>query len=143
MIAVDASLIGAFILKEEGWEDYAAILENALTVDHAAKEVSDAIWKAYIQRYIGLEDVKTKLEALKKLFSKSLTLFPEIDLLDGAMEIALSHGISIYDSLYIALALAEKASFCSLDEPQSSIARRLGAPLVYVPSSKKNRGTDV
>jgi len=134
VIAVDASLIGAFILKEEGWEDYADTLENALTVDHAIKEVGNAIWKAYTKRYIELEDVKTKFEALKRLFSKNLTMLPEIDLLDEAMEIALSHRIPIYDSLYIALALTAKASFSSLDETQLDVARRLGIPIVPVPA---------
>ena len=127
---VDASLIGAFILKEEGWEDYAGMLENALTVDHAAKEVGNAIWKAYTRGHIGLEDVKTKLEALKKLLSKNLTMFPEIELLDEAMEIALSHKIPIYDSVYIALALTKGAGFSSLDETQLNVARKLGVPVI-------------
>jgi len=130
VIVVDASLIGAFILKEEGWEDYAGMLEDALTVDHAVKEVGNAIWKAYTRGHIGLEDVKTKLEALKKLLSKNLTMFPEIELLDEAMEIALSHKIPIYDSVYIALALTKGASFSSLDETQLSAARKLGVPVI-------------
>lgn len=130
MIVVDASLIGAFILKEEGWENYACILENVLTVDHAIKEVSNAIWKAYTRGHIRLEDVKSKLEALKKLFSKNVVTFPETELLDGAMEISLSHEISIYDSLYLALALTKRADFNSLDETQLSVARKLGVTVI-------------
>lgn len=132
MIVVDASLIGAFILKEEGWEDYAGMLENALTVDHAIKEVSNAVWKAYVRRHIGLDDVKNKLEALKLLFSKNLTTFSEMELLDEAMKIALSHRISIYDSLYLALALTNRTDFSSLDEAQLSVAKKLGVPIIQV-----------
>jgi len=137
VIVVDSSLIGAFILKEEGWEDYAGTLENALTVDHAIKEVGNAIWKAYIRKHIGLEDVKIKFEALKKLFSKNLTMFPEMELLEGAMDIALSHKIPIYDSLYLALALIKGASFSSLDETQLSIARKLGVPIIQAATPKR------
>ena len=132
MIVVDASLIGAFILKEEGWEDYAGMLENALTVDHAIKEVSNAVWKAYVRGHIGLDDVKNKLEALKLLFSKNLTTFSEMELLDEAMKIALSHRISIYDSLYLALALTNRTNFSSLDEAQLSVAKKLGVPIIQV-----------
>ncbi len=121
MIAVDASLIGAFILKGEGWEDYAGMLENALTIDHAIKEVSNAIWKAFMEGHIELNDVKTKLEAPKKLSLKNLTIFPEMELLDQAIEIALSHRLSVYDSLYIALANAEKTSFSSLDKTHRGV----------------------
>jgi len=137
VIVVDASLIGAFILKEEGWEDYAGMLENILTVDHAIKEVGNAICKAYVRGHIELEDVKTKLEALKKIFSKNVTMFPEMELIDEAMDIALSHKISVYDSLYIALALTKRASFSSLDETQLSIARRMGVSVIQATVSKK------
>lgn len=130
MIAVDASLIGAFILKEEGWESYAEVLGSSLTVDHALKEVSNAIWKAHIREHIGLEDVGIKFEALKRLASKNLTIVPEEALLDRAMEIALSHRISIYDSLYLALSLYKSANLASLDETQISVATRLGIRVV-------------
>ena len=47
MIAVDASVIVAFVLEEPGWENYIDILEYCFTVDHAVKEVLNAIWKSY------------------------------------------------------------------------------------------------
>jgi len=139
VIAVDASLIGAFILKEDGWENFADILENALTIDHAIKEVSNAIWKAHIKGYIGLEDVKTKFEALKKLFSLNLTIVSEIDLLDKTMEISLSQRIPVYDSLYIALAITKKASFSSLDKTQLNVAKEMGIPIVQASTPKKKK----
>lgn len=129
MIVVDASMIGAFILKEDGWENFAGTLENAHTVDHAIKEVCNAIWKAFTRGYIGPEDAKIKLKVLKKLFAKNLTIFPELELLDEAMGISLSRKISIYDSLYLALALKKGARFSSLDQTQLSIARKLGVPV--------------
>jgi len=136
VIVVDASIIGAFILKEDGWEDYAGILENAHTVDHAIKEVSNAIWKAFTRGYIGPEDAKTRLKILKKLFDKNLTIYPELELLDEAMGMSLSHKISIYDSIYLALALREGARFSSLDQTQLNIARKLSVPIIQVQGQK-------
>ena len=132
MIVADASLISAFILKEKRWKSYASLLKNAFTVDHAIKEVSNAIWKAYIKKHIGVDDVKFKFEALKKLFSKNLVITPESELLDKAMEIALKHEISVYDSLYLALAVVKRTNLSSLDEEQIRVAKELNVPVIPI-----------
>jgi len=55
VIVVDASVVVAFVLEEPGWENYIDILEYCFIVDHAVKEVLNAIWKSYRNGVLSLE----------------------------------------------------------------------------------------
>jgi len=56
----------------------------------------------------------------------NLILVSELHYLDESLKIALEHGITLYDSLYIALALREEKPLLSLDAKQRQIAEKLG-----------------
>jgi len=53
------------------------------------------------------EDAKRKVGFMLKLVGTNVVLFNELDLLGRAFEISLSHDITVYDALYIALAEGE------------------------------------
>jgi predicted nucleic acid-binding protein len=72
------------------------------------KEVGNAIWKAFIKNYIT------------------------IDLIEKANEIAIKTKITLYDSLYIALALKEKAKLLTLDDTQAQAAEEYGIEIIKV-----------
>ena len=55
-----------------------------------------------------------------------VTLYGSLEFLSDALEISLQYKISIYDSLYLALALKKRARLLTLDERQADVAKRLG-----------------
>ena len=63
---------------------------------------------------------------LRKMVGKNVLLKPELDYLDKALEIALSWGITVYDTLYLALALEKNLPILSLDDKQRRVAKNLG-----------------
>jgi predicted nucleic acid-binding protein len=130
VIVADASVIVAFVLEEPGWENYIDILEYCFTVDHAVKEVLNAIWKSYRNGVLSLEEAVLKSQVLKKMMNVNILLFDEVDLLDEAFKISLGHNITVYDALYIALALKLGKPFATLDLRQRRVAEALGLNLV-------------
>jgi len=129
VIVVDSSVIAAFVLKEHGWERLADTLKNALTVDHAVKEVSNAVLKACRRGEISKEDAVLKLRALTKLLEKNVMLASEEKLVAEALKAALeSSSLSVYDALFIALAREKGLPLVTLDEAQHAEALKNGVP---------------
>ncbi len=130
MIVVDASALAAFILKEEGWRDLASYLVYCISLEHIVKEVTNAIWKAsHLRGIITIQEAKKALELLKRMINKNIFLLPELNYLDLAFDISMKHGLTIYDSLYIALAISERKPLLTLDDEQRKVAERLGLEL--------------
>ena len=46
MIAIDASALVAFFLREEDWEDLKPYMKRCFSVDHVVKEFYNAVWRA-------------------------------------------------------------------------------------------------
>ena len=131
MIAVDASAIAAFILKEPGWRRLARHLTYSVTVDLAAEEAANAIWKAY--RLRGLVDREAALKLyrlLRRLLGVNVLPEPGERYLDTAFTVALDHGLTVYDALYVALALEKGLPLLTLDEKQARVAEKLGVRVV-------------
>jgi len=131
VIVVDASALSAFILKEPGWEALSKYLTHSTSVDHVVKEVSNAIWKAYKVRNLIGKDIAIKLyKILKSMINTNVILEPEEVFMDKAFEIALETGLTVYDSLYVALALERKLPLLTLDERQGKVAKEMGIEVV-------------
>ncbi|MEM0241295.1 MAG: type II toxin-antitoxin system VapC family toxin [Candidatus Nezhaarchaeales archaeon] len=130
MIVVDASILVSFVLMEPGWEKLVDLLKNSCTVDHALKEVFNAIWRAYKRNIISIEDALLKIQALRKMVDVNVKLIDEKELIDQAFMLALEHNITVYDALYVALALKLKEPLLTLDQAQAKIAEMLGIKLV-------------
>ena len=58
MTVVDASVVAAVILREEGWERLLKHLKGATTLDQAFKEASNAIWKAFRRGHLNYLDFR-------------------------------------------------------------------------------------
>jgi predicted nucleic acid-binding protein len=96
------------------------------------KEVGNAIWKAFIKNYITKDDALKRFLNLIKLTKYVIKLVNEIDLIEKANEIAIKTKITLYDSLYIALALKEKAKLLTLDDTQAQAAEEYGIEIIKV-----------
>jgi len=131
-MVIDASALAKYILKEPNWREIEKYLINAMSVDHVVKEVSNAIWKAYIRGFITIKDVKKKLHALMKLIGINIVLVNELELLEKAVEIAIKERIPVYDSLYIALAERERKPLITSDKKQAAIYEKRGGAIHYI-----------
>ena len=97
----------------------------------ALKEVLNAIWKdAVIRRTIGIETAFKLQEILFSMIGTNIEIEPEGRYLSKAFEIALKTGITVYDSLYIALAVEKKLPLATLDEKQARAAQANGVKTV-------------
>jgi len=127
VIVVDASALIAFFFREEGWENLAKYMARTVSVDLAIKEFYNALWKAvYLQRRISASEAKEIISLLKTYIEKNMELRDETDYMDKAFEIALSRGITVYDALYVALAVEENIPLLTLDKKQRAVAQACG-----------------
>jgi len=123
VIVIDASTLAKFILKEEGWDEVAEHLKaGTISVDLVVKEVANAVWKRFRQGATSREESKIMLNALKEIQERAVKIEGELTYLDGATEISFSRGITIYDSLYIAMAKEKGLKLLTADETQANVA---------------------
>jgi len=123
VIVIDASTLAKFILKEKGWEEVAEHLKaGTLSVDLVVKEVANAVWKRFRKGAASREESEIMLNALKEIQERAVKVEGELTYLDGAAEIAFNRGITIYDSLYIAMAKEKGLKLLTADETQATVA---------------------
>jgi predicted nucleic acid-binding protein len=123
LFVVDASVAAKWFLPENGeaFADHAlALLDKYdkkevrfVVPDLFYAEIASAIWKAVrvgrVQRAFGDQ-------ALVLLTQRDFATVPSLKLLDDAFQIATDHGRSVYDSLYVALAVQAKTQLITADE---------------------------
>jgi len=132
---IDSSALAALLLKEEGWKKIREILrKKPYTLELAIKEAANSIWKrAKLLRDIDESKALTILEDLLKLRRTALRIEPQDIYLAQALKIALKNDATIYDSLFIAQALAKKAILVTLDKKQAEIADKWGVRSIIMP----------
>ena len=130
MKVIDASALAAFVLKEPCWREIATHLaEGVASINHVFKEVANAIWRRRRSGDISVEEAYAMIEALKKLVD-AVEVVDEMRYLWTAFEIALKHNLTIYDSLYIAVAQESHKPLITLDEKQRRVAEELSIPTI-------------
>jgi len=121
VIVIDASTLTKFLLKEEGWEEVAEYLKaGTSSVDHIAKESVSAIWKRFRRGEMPLTEAKIAIEALKEILDRAVRVEGELAYMDDAINIAFGQGITIYDSLYVAMAKKKGLKLVTADETQAN-----------------------
>jgi predicted nucleic acid-binding protein len=124
---VDASVLAAFTRKEPGWERLAGVVKMCITVDLDVKEVLNTIWRGYhVRRTISLDTAMRLQQVLSSMTGINILVEPEDKYISRAFEIALKTGTTVYDALYIALALEKNTPLVTLDEKQAKAAETLG-----------------
>lgn len=131
MRVVDASVLAAFTRKEPGWERLAGVVKMCVTVDLAVKEVLNTIWRDYyVRRTISLDTAMRLQQVLSSMIGINILVEPEDKYVSRAFEIALKTGTTVYDALYIALALEKNMPLVTLDEKQAKAAEILGVKTI-------------
>lgn len=76
-------------------------------------EVASVLWKAFRKGLCRADEAAVALSAVEQL---DLASVASRTLASPAISIALKHGRSVYDSLYVALAVQSNAEFITADE---------------------------
>jgi predicted nucleic acid-binding protein len=133
VIVIDASVLVKFILKEEGWNKIADFLKaGTISVDLVIKETVNTVWKRLMRKEISLEEAKDMFEAMKEILNKAVIIENEMDHIDEAFKISIKQNITVYDSLYIALAKKKKLELLTADEMQAQVASLKGVRAIVL-----------
>lgn len=113
---VDANVVAKWFVPERLSAEALRLLDGAhelATPDLMWPEVGNVLWKKARAGELTRRQAGQIIEALEKC---PLTVFPSRVLLDSALEIALHTERSVYDSLYVALAVALECRLATADE---------------------------
>jgi predicted nucleic acid-binding protein len=123
LVVVDASVAAKWYLPENGEalvDQAAALLDQYdrkkiqfVVPDLFYVEIASAIWKAV---RVGRVSRAFGDQALVLLTQREFATIPSLKLLDGAFQIAAEYGRTVYDSLYVALAVQTKSQLITADE---------------------------
>jgi predicted nucleic acid-binding protein len=75
-------------------------------------EIGNILWKRLRREEMEMPEAKVVLESLRKL---SLDIRPSKRLVEAALEIGSEFGTTVYDGIYLALAIQEKAILVTAD----------------------------
>jgi predicted nucleic acid-binding protein len=123
LVVVDASVAAKWFLPENGEalvDQAAALLDmydrkqvQFVVPDLFYVEIASAIWKAV---RVGRVSRAFADQALVLLTQREFATVPSLKLLDKAFQIAADHGRTVYDCLYVALAVQSHAQLITADE---------------------------
>ncbi len=116
-VVVDASVAVKWYVPEEDHEQARAILADKrplLAPDLLLAEVGNILWKKVRRGELAGDDAEDIAERL--LRETSVTLVSATVLLLRALSIARAHGITVYDALYVALAVQDGVVVVTADE---------------------------
>lgn len=122
-IVVDASVAVKWCLPannedllpqaEELLASYRTGAELLLVPDLFWLEVGNALWKAARKQKI---DPETAARNFRTISDLKIPTIPSFDLVPQALQLAVEYGRTVYDSIYVALALRVKAELITADE---------------------------
>ena len=107
-----------YFSREEGWQKVEEhILDGVITLDLAAKEIANALWKKALKSEVEEHLVREILNDLIK--ARAIKIMSQDELIIDAFELAVKHQITIYDALFIAFAKKLKLSLITSDARQA------------------------
>lgn len=132
-LVIDASAITEILLGDEHADKLHTFLHDRnrrlLVPDFCLLECSNAIWKAVRSDRLTRED---SLSAMSCLHRFPLERIDSSGYLDETLELALRHGLTTYDSCYLAIAADLGYPLVSLDRRQLRAASAEGLSLFNI-----------
>jgi predicted nucleic acid-binding protein len=113
---VDANVVAKWFVPERLSEEARGLLDGVhelATPDLLWPEIGNVLWKKSRAGELMPREAVGIVRGLERL---PLTVFPSRVLLEAALEIALRTGRTVYDSLYLALAVALECRLVTADE---------------------------
>ncbi len=124
---IDASVVAASLLLEEFEEDASALLASSRVQMAPAiifAEVGNVIWKRFRRQEIHEVEARKLLNVFSRL---PIEITPSEKLIESALQIAMQYDRSVYDSLYVALAVKSDAVMVTADK--RLVNSLVGSPL--------------
>jgi predicted nucleic acid-binding protein len=119
-LVVDSSVVIKWFLLEVYSAQARAIRAGAqsgaltlLAPDLIYAELGNIVWKKQTLQGLAATDAQRIIDAVQVL---PLSATPAAVLLDDAYRIAVAHGRTVYDALYVALGLRESCPFVTADQ---------------------------
>jgi predicted nucleic acid-binding protein len=133
-IVIDSSILAKFILRERAWGKAKDIIsKRPYTLELAVKEVVNAIWKRVtLIKDINVEKAFVLLSDLLELKKRLLVVEPQDWYLSQALEISIKEEIPVYDSLFIAQAVAKQATLATSDRRLCQVAEKLNVKTLCI-----------
>ena len=113
---VDANVVAKWFIPERLSDEAARLIDDdheLAAPDLLWPEIGNVLWKKCRAAEITPDEAARILEAVD---ASPLTVFPSRSVLHGALEIALMTGRGVYDSIYLALAVALQCRLATADE---------------------------
>lgn len=115
-VVLDASIAAKWIFLEPGSDQAEKLLTDQnhfIVPDLFYLEMDAVIWKKYRKKELSGEEAYQKREFVREL---TVDMVFYLDLLDLAFDISISLPLTIYDALYIALAVEEQTEMWTADD---------------------------
>jgi predicted nucleic acid-binding protein len=137
LYVVDANVVVKWFVPERLSEEAARLLDERYELaspDLLWPELGNVLWKKARAGQLTGQETARIVQALDQF---PVAVFPSRLVLEGALEIALETGRSVYDSVYVALAVALECPLVTADErlvnalaggPLASHVRWVGVP---------------
>ena len=116
MVVVDSSVALKWFVPEIHSEQAASLLETSIQIaapDLLYPEAGNIVWKKVGRGELQPGEARDVVAALKRI---PIAIASSSLLLDAALEIAIAHHRTVYDSLYVALAVARDCPFVTADD---------------------------
>jgi len=135
-VVVDASVALKWVIEEDGSQAAQALIaEHPLAApDLLAVECANVLWAKARRGILSRDLARTALDAI---LATPVRLLPSAPYAAAAQTIAFDLDQTAYDSLYLAVALADHATFITADESFAAAASRHG---VYASSVQLLQG---
>jgi predicted nucleic acid-binding protein len=128
---IDSSSLVKFFSKEEGWKKGSSDNRRwSYNPDLSIKEVANALWKKILMGELN-EDIAIKI-LYDLLKGEAIIIVNQDEYLIEAFKIANRNKITIYDSLFIALAKSKNLELVTSDIKQYEIAKNEGVNVLLV-----------
>ena len=122
-VVVDCAIAIKWFVPEELSAEAEGLLDGTrdlLAPDLLFAELGNVLWKKVSRQELTTAEARAVLSGISRV---PLAVTPSRDLTEAALEIALAHGRTVYDAIYVALAVARDCALVTADE---RLVRALG-----------------
>lgn len=105
MLVIDSSVYASVVVKDEFYDDCKKYMTlKKATLDLAFAEAGNVVWKHVKIGRIVAEDAVDRAGVLRRLINTS-KIFRAEEILEDAVKLAVNYDITVYDALFVALAM--------------------------------------
>ncbi len=123
---IDSSVIVKYVSHEPGWEEAGEYVLSGRTLGFALIETGNALWKKVLKDDVALEDLRPIVDSLRTM----VLIEDEMPLLYDAIFLGIKLKLTVYDSMFIQLAMMRKETLVTADRVQAKAAVGAGLQVV-------------